>query len=671
MDIQGLRAIAVLAVMCFHAGLPIPGGFIGVDVFFVISGFVITQLLVRECETRGRVRLRVFYWRRFKRLAPALSVMLAVCLMLGIPLLSPFGSQQVAATTAVAATFSLANISIARTVGDYFGMSAEGNLFLNTWSLSVEEQFYLVFPAILLASWVIGRKMTHARSFGPGVVALVSILSFAAAAVGASGYSLDRYFWLLGFFSPITRAWEFGAGALVALLAGNPFRDQGGRSTAVVALVGAVLVGGSFLFLSESTAWPGTWTLVPVLGTALILASGIPKRPNLVSRALSIPPLAKVGDVSYSLYLWHWPFIVLAVATWGRSLIVTCSAVLLSVLPAMASYRWIENPLRIARVRQPGLRALLLLMVLSVPLCLAAFVSRGAELRWGLPTPERPIFGVGSTALANCMGFARQVEASPLLSDSCLLGDAHGTAAIYLIGDSQAAQWADALDQVGQATGKSVRVATAPGCPFMDVYKASSAGIGADDWACRENYENTMAVLLKLPPGDVIVGQALGYWLDDDLEVAATPRGPRTASTKALVLNEGLARTVSMLQQAGHRVTVVEPLLPLASADRGPMPSSCSTLMLVKQSCFRPIHASDLSDDLDTLRFVGLYLASHHIAVIDLSDLQCPGEVCGLWSVEVPIYSDNSHVSAEFSRSAWGSFLRAIDGPARSAKFGT
>lgn len=664
-DIQGLRAIAVLAVIGFHAGLPIPGGFIGVDIFFVISGFVITQMLVREKELEGRVHLRSFYWRRFKRLAPALSLMLTVCLLIGIPLLSPFGSQEIAATTAIAATFSLANISIARTFGDYFGTSAEGNLFLNTWSLSVEEQFYLVFPVLLVASWVVGRRVKDVKIFGLIVVALISGLSFAAAVVGASGYSLDRYFWIVGFFSPVTRAWEFGIGALVALLCGIRCRPSLMRVSQPASIVGALMVVGALVFMSESTPWPGPWTLVPVLGTALLLAAGVPNKPNPIAKSLQSQPLVAIGDASYSLYLWHWPFIVLAVATWGRSPVVTSIAVLVSVLPALASYRWIENPLRVRRLETPVAKIVLVLLVLCVPLIVAVSVNRGAESQWGLPIPERPLFGAGSTALADCMRFARRADSSPLLDDACLFGKPQGGKSIYLVGDSQAAQWADALDQMGRSVGASVRVATAPGCPFIDVYKASPAGIGAADWACRESYENTMSVLLGLPPGDVVIAQSPGYWLDENVEVAATVSGPRSAASKHQFLNQGLNRSTAMLQQAGHRVFVVVPLLSLASEDRGPMPSSCTTLMLYQHQCFRSIPASDVSGQRRTLQAVGGSLSDGGIRTIDLFELQCRHEVCGLWSGDVPVYSDNSHVSAEFSRLATLWFLRAMYGTPR------
>ena len=160
-DIQGLRAIAVIVVIAFHAGLPLPGGFVGVDVFFAISGFVITAMLAREWARTGTINLRQFYLRRFRRLTPALVVMLGVVMVASSLLLDPFGVQQVAAQTALGAVGLCANVVIAVISGDYFAIDAGANPLLHTWSLSVEEQFYLIFPALLVLGWWLAVSYTH------------------------------------------------------------------------------------------------------------------------------------------------------------------------------------------------------------------------------------------------------------------------------------------------------------------------------------------------------------------------------------------------------------------------------------------------------------------------------------------------------------------------------
>ena len=172
-DIQGLRAIAVIMVVAFHAGLPVPGGFVGVDVFFVISGFVITAMLHREWEKTGRIKFGTFYLKRFKRLAPALALMVGVTLMISTVIFSPFGHQTYAAATGIGALLMSANFVIAKTTGGYFGPTAENNPLLNTWSLSVEEQFYLVFPALIALGWYLAKRHGFLR-FSPMSTVLVS-----------------------------------------------------------------------------------------------------------------------------------------------------------------------------------------------------------------------------------------------------------------------------------------------------------------------------------------------------------------------------------------------------------------------------------------------------------------------------------------------------------------
>jgi peptidoglycan/LPS O-acetylase OafA/YrhL len=176
--IQGLRALAVIFVVAFHAGLPVPGGFIGVDVFFVISGFVITAMLQREYLETGRLKFSSFYLQRFKRLTPALALLISVTLVLASIIMSPEGPQQVVATTAVGAMFFVANFIIARTTGGYFAPAAELNPLLNTWSLSVEEQFYLIFPALLALGWFLARKRRIMRASPAILIGVVAVFSF-------------------------------------------------------------------------------------------------------------------------------------------------------------------------------------------------------------------------------------------------------------------------------------------------------------------------------------------------------------------------------------------------------------------------------------------------------------------------------------------------------------
>jgi len=339
-------------VMAFHAGLPLPAGFAGVDVFFVISGFVITGLILRQLDA-GRFSLVEFYVRRIKRLLPALVLMLVAVLVLSLLLESPLGPQQTTAKTGVGAMLLVANMVILRTSGDYFDAAATTNPLLHVWSLSVEEQFYLGFSVLLLLAWTVGRHSRARIRATASAVAALTAASFVVAvactyAKGPISFFSDPT--SLAFYSSPTRAWEFGVGALVALWAHHrtDHRRARERVAALTAFASILLLVAPNLLVDDTTPWPGVMAVLPVAGTAGLIVAGT-LAPNPASRLLSTRPAVWVGDLSYSLYLWHWPLIVFASLRWPGT--TTLLVAVASFLPAWLSYRYVETPLRAARPR--------------------------------------------------------------------------------------------------------------------------------------------------------------------------------------------------------------------------------------------------------------------------------------------------------------------------------
>lgn len=383
-DIQGLRAIAVLAVIAYHAGLPIPGGFTGVDMFFVISGYVITEMLQRERHVSGTIKLKQFYVRRFKRLMPALAVMVTFTVIASSLLLSAQGPQQIAAQTGIGAMLFVGNVVIALTTSNYFDAPAEANPLLHTWSLSVEEQFYFIFPAILLAAWSF-KKLRSSPHSAAIIVVFVSAVSFGFASLGSRGYSylLGDYAWLAGFYSPFTRIWEFGAGALIALLGVKVARSS--HQSVVLGFIGAIMVTASLFAITATTPFPGPWTLLPVVGTVVLLIAGT--SPNPTSSLLATPPFVKVGDWSYSLYLWHWPFIVFAIVIWPGSWAAPLAAAAVSFLPALLSYHMIEQKFRFTTIRS---NVRFGLTTIGIPVGISAVILMSLNFSW-VPNPQRDL----------------------------------------------------------------------------------------------------------------------------------------------------------------------------------------------------------------------------------------------------------------------------------------
>ena len=386
LDIQGLRAVAVIVVVAFHAGLPLPGGFVGVDVFFVISGFVITGMLLRELEANGRLRLTLFYARRIKRLLPALTLVLLVTLALTFLFGSPFdGQQSTTAKTAIGAILMFANGVIFLNSGDYFATPPTNNPLLNTWSLSVEEQFYLVFPAVLGLLWWFGRHRSSERRIRVAMagIGLGAVLSFAvcvAMSYGHLGFRLSDPDWF-AFYSSPTRAWEFAIGGIVFLLLHRVRRDLPQSGATLLFWTGLIGIAASCLVISESSVFPGWVVLLPVLSTCLVLIGG-GSHPS-GAKVLTNGPMVRVGDASYSWYLWHWPLIAFGVMLFPSVASGPVLASILGLALALLTLRVLENPVRFSTGLH-GRRVVVLAAGCVIAVCVASVaLLQGAREAWG------------------------------------------------------------------------------------------------------------------------------------------------------------------------------------------------------------------------------------------------------------------------------------------------
>jgi peptidoglycan/LPS O-acetylase OafA/YrhL len=392
-DLEGLRGIAVALVLLYHAEMPgFTGGFVGVDVFFVLSGFLITGLLVRELQASGTVSLPGFYARRIRRILPASALVLVVTLIASVAILAPLQVVDVAGDAAGAALY-VVNIRFAVQATDYLQGSLAPSPILHFWSLSAEEQFYFIWPALLLLAARLGGGTSARR------------LAWPIGAVVLGSFALSLY--LTGtnqpwaFFSLPTRAWELGVGAALALAVPRLGALPSMLATGI-GLVGLAMVAAAGVLISTETPFPGVWALLPVLGTAAVVAAGVRRPAAPATRALGWSPLRYMGRISYSLYLWHWPILVLVPIALGGPLPLEgrLALVALAFPISAATQRLVEEPLRRGRlIGSLPRRNIVFAAGLSVVVATTALaVGTVTEMRLG-----------GGTALA-----AADVVADPL-----------------------------------------------------------------------------------------------------------------------------------------------------------------------------------------------------------------------------------------------------------------
>lgn len=526
LDIQGLRMVAVLTVFTFHLfGWP-QGGFIGVDVFFVISGFLITGNLLRMAESRGNVSFTQFYWNRVRRIVPAATAVLVLTYVASVLVFQPFRAHQVG-IDAVFAFFFMANWWIGSQETDYFAADTAVSPIQHYWSLSIEEQFYFVWPALIFViGLVIARKAwTHGHRLR---VAAAMMACLVALSLGWSFYeTATAPKW--AYFDTAARAWELGVGALLATATGRlaqiPPSVKPWLSWAGLALVAASL----FLIAQDSAGFPAPWAILPVVGASLVIAAGIGTEPTH-QLFLQNPASVYVGNISYSLYLVHWPVIVILGALMSTDGYFYISAAALTFGLAILSYHFIENPLRhadsrkaraavdhlrrnglaIKRPSQRAAAAALSLVTLGslvwairpiepkpVPPSLAAAPGEGLSAsevgpqfgpltsalqdeitqavpatRWPQlePSMEAQLEPPGDIGVPQAFGYCGGFRDYFYFKKRCEWGSETAPLRVVIVGDSIASRYAWALSEIAMNSDGQIELhdATIGGCQFVD-----------------------------------------------------------------------------------------------------------------------------------------------------------------------------------------------------------
>jgi peptidoglycan/LPS O-acetylase OafA/YrhL len=511
LEIQGLRALAAILVLIFHAKL-LSGGFIGVDIFYVISGFLITGLLLKELNTTGRISLKDFYLRRGKRLLPASFLVLFVTAIFAWLILPPISRGSIGRDL-IATTLYISNYLFAWWQNDYQNLNATPSPFIHYWSLAVEEQFYIFWPLLLIAL----AKLKNARKF---VVAfsLVTITSFAL------GVWLTIVAPIWAFYSLPTRAWELSVGALIALLPSLR------RQSSWLACTGLVLLAVSAFWFNERTAFPGLYALVPVLGTAALLSSiGAWPKPLrlLATNRISI----WLGKISYPLYLWHWPVLVLPIALLSRNLSLweRMGALLLTVVLADLTTRFVEEPIRLKSF-SPRRVVLTTIITMALALLVGFGISKSTTSSILVDGKQVTLASIESRPTPYEDGCHLNYRES--ISPLCVFGQLNSAKTVILYGDSHAVQWFPPLEKLAREKSFKLITLTKSACPSIDVVRESIGAFQMSNCAAwrtsaiaRITAERPDLIILSsfehfVPPGDPRSVEQ--WWADGSLRTYQT-----------------------------------------------------------------------------------------------------------------------------------------------------
>lgn len=693
-DIQGLRALAVLLVALGHGHLlGLTGGYVGVDVFFVISGFLITSILLHEASTRGGLSLVGFYGKRARRILPAATVTL-VATAVAATVMLPYVRAEAILKDVAWATMFAANIHFGQARTDYFSSHLPPSPVQHYWSLAVEEQFYLVWPALIVLVVVAGTRgsPTAVRRRLPRLALLVAALSALSLVWSITSTSSDR---TTAYFSTPARCWELGAGTLLAF-AGRGLPQLTRRAREMLAWLGLSLVLIAGFTFTANTPVPGYHMVLPVLGTVMLIAAGS-TRPGstapVIVRLLGKQPLRWIGDVSYGFYLWHWPFLILGTAYFGHRLGAGTTVGLLSGALVMAwlSYQLLENPIRRARAlsRRPRLALLLWPAAISILLSinvgshsyidhrratvaaaaanvdLAALPSGQRAPRDGnrvhdaiadsidratLNAPEMPVGQLTRGIHAwlhdkNCGASETQTK-----HQICVMGDVNGTRRMVALGDSHLLMWLSDLDAIAQQDGYQLIPITKLGCSPYDVT--------AWDFSRRTEYTNcnqfrpwALNQVKALHPDIVIVGSAS--------QIASMD-----PSTGRLLPPEQARRTWRAgARTLGRQLIAISPEVRfLQDINRLPQdPAEClSDLAHTAADCTFP----PSSRVADSGRLVHDGLAGTGAEYVRLRDMFCIEGRCPTVIDGVQVYADNDHITIDYARYVVGDFESRLRLPA-------
>jgi peptidoglycan/LPS O-acetylase OafA/YrhL len=639
-DIDGLRAIAILPVVFYHADfLVASGGFIGVDVFFVISGFLITSIIAREIAD-DRFSLLAFYERRARRILPALMAVMIATFAVSWFVLLPSEMKSLG-ESALSVSLFLSNVYFLLKL-DYFGLAAEFAPLLHTWSLAVEEQFYLFFPPLMM---FLGWWKRLSAVWGIVVLSLLSL----AAAIVILPYQPDWVFYLIFF-----RAWELGFGAIVALSTFNAPRHRLIREILALGALIAILLP-AFVYTS-TTSFPGLAAVPPVLGATLLIWIGSHNGGSFVTRLVGCKPLVWIGLISYSLYLWHWPILALMRVVLDTAELPTDFAILAVVASfalAWLSYRFVEAPFRVRPPKGMGQRTIFVLSAAS----LTAFVGVGGVLYLNQGAPGRLSASMQTLVTFSEDRNPRSSECTdwPPDGEPCIIGSTDAvknTVTFLLWGDSHADAMMPGMDLAARQAGQTGVFLGDSGCPPLVNLQRFSNGR-----TCTADFSDRVISWLQERQDIQVIVMAARWALyvegtrpegETGTNVRLEWTGEQTQDVRAFdnaaLVEHSLRETILRILAMNKQVVLVGPVPEIGRNVPTSLARAALFSLVSAPSLTRAAHDARISRAEEMLR--GVADTSNDVHYISLSNLFCDAQSCRIRLENgMPIYFDGNHLS--------------------------
>ncbi len=632
-DIDGLRAVAVLSVLFYHAGIKLfPGGFVGVDVFFVISGYLITSIIVREIKA-NEFRLINFYERRIRRIYPALFAVVAFTLLVSALLYDAMEYTEIG-KSAISVTFFLSNVLFWSESG-YFETPSTLKPLLHAWSLSVEEQFYILFPLLIL---LVVRFFKSRFGLSLALTAMASLI----ASIAWMSRDASAAFYLMQF-----RAWELLTGSMLALDI-LPTRI-GTIPRNILSLTGIAMILASVTLYSHDTPFPGASALFPVLGSAFVIYSGMDGT-SLIGKVLSLRPLVFVGQISYSLYLWHWPLLVI-----GKYYLIlepTAAHLIIWLLATFTvsalSWKYIENPFRVKSfLKKPRIFVYAgSIMVLSAMIGGVVYVNDGFPLRF---TTGR-VISLGRNdpewrRWESCVESRKNYSHDPA---TCRIGAGNQEPTFLLWGDSHARALATSVDASAAQAGVSGYATGMMGCPplFGMDYRDEYEGV------CYNYNRRIMRYIQKHPELKTVILAARwtlpaeGRYYKTETEAALTlvDLMQNRKDPNAVLFDVGLRRTIDILLKLDREIILVSEI-PEIGYD---VPSAFSIAVRTGREpneIIAPTLQEYLERNLIVLKVINAIKETGTVQIVDPAVALCDEYRCNAAANGQPLYLDEDHLS--------------------------